>query len=241
MLAPEGATLPAEAPRGPASAPRPVRALLRLALLAAGLAGAVLAVRLLGPGLLGGRFGGAAAPASAGGLLGFSALATLACAVGLPRQAVCFAAGVAFGPLGGTLLAEAATLAACLVDFLWARWVARDWARRRLLGRTRRLAELDRLLERETFTAVLTLRLLPVGNSLMLSMLAGLSRARLVPFLAATALGALPQTVVFALLGSGVAVGHAARIVLAVALFAASAVLGLLLMRRRSATLAVAE
>lgn len=225
----------------PPAGPAPVRALLRLALLAAGLAGVVLAVRGLGPGLLAGRFGADATAAPPGSLLGFAALATLACAVGLPRQAVCFAAGVAFGPLGGTVLAEAATVAACLVDFLWARSVARDWARRKLLRRTRRLADLDRLLERETFTAVLTLRLLPVGNSLILSMLAGLSQARLVPFLLATALGALPQTVVFALLGSGVAVGHVARIVLGVALFAASGALGLLLMHRRAATVAIAQ
>ena len=214
------------------------RSILRLLVLACGLAAAGLTFRALAPDLLGGRLAHLFSTHTPAGVASFALVATLACAVGLPRQAVCFAAGLAYGAAGGSAVAEAATVAACLLDFAWARLVARDWARRRLLGRVRRLAELDALLAQMPFAAVLTLRLLPVGNSLVLSMVAGLSRAAVLPFALATALGALPQTVVFALLGSGIAVGHVARIVVAACLFAASAVLGLMLMRRRGARLA---
>lgn len=214
-----------------------IRALLRLAVLGCGLALAGLTFRALAPDLLDGRLAHLFSTRTPMGIAGFALVATLACAVGMPRQAVCFAAGLAFGAAGGSAVAEAATVAACLLDFGWARLVARDWARRRILARVRRLAELDAILAAMPFTAVLTLRLLPVGNSLLLSMVAGLSRAAVLPFTLATALGALPQTVVFALLGSGIAVGHVARIVVAAFLFAASAVLGLMLMRRRGGKL----
>ena len=214
------------------------RSILRLAALACGLAIAGLTFRALAPYLLEGGLARLFATRTPLGIAGFALAATLACAVGLPRQAICFAAGLAFGAAGGSAVAEAATVAACLLDFGWARLVARDWARRRILARYRRLGELDALLGETAFTSVLTLRLLPVGNSLMLSMVAGLSRAAVLPFTLATALGALPQTVVFALLGSGIAVGHVARIVVAACLFAASAVLGLMLMRRRGGKLA---
>ena len=214
------------------------RSILRLLVLACGLAVATLTFRALAPDLLDGGLARLFATRTPGGVARFALVATLACAVGLPRQAVCFAAGLAFGASGGTAVAETATVAACLIDFGWARLVARDWARRRLLGRVRRLAELDALLASMPFTSVLTLRLLPVGNSLMLSMVAGLSRAAVVPFTLATALGALPQTVVFALLGSGIAVGQEVRIVVAAFLFALSAVTGIMLMRRRGARLA---
>ncbi len=213
------------------------RSILRLFVLACGLTVAELTFRVLAPDLLDGGLARLFSTRTPAGVAGFALVATLACAVGMPRQAVCFAAGLAFGATGGTAVAETATIAACLIDFGWARLVAREWARRRLLGRVRRLAELDALLAAMPFTAVLTLRLLPVGNSLMLSMVAGLSQAAVVPFTLATALGALPQTVVFALLGSGIAVGHEARIVVAAFLFALSAVLGIMLMRRRGARL----
>ena len=70
----------------------------------------------------------------------------------------------------------------------------------------------------------------------MLSLLAGLSAVPVAAFTAATAIGALPQTLVFALLGSGIGLGHLARVVLAVALFIASALLGTWLMRRAAST-----
>ena len=211
-----------------------MKQLSRSLLLAAGLIVAVMALRWLAPHIADGHFGRALASRGATSILEFLGLGTIACAIGLPRQAVCFAAGLAFGALPGTALALASTLLGCLADFLWVRLAAREWARRRLLARFPRLAAADRLLGANPFTAILTLRLLPVGSSLMVSLLAGLSAAPLGAFILATAIGALPQTLVFALLGSGVGLGHLVQVLLAVALFVASGLLGAWLMRRRS-------
>jgi uncharacterized membrane protein YdjX (TVP38/TMEM64 family) len=165
----------------------------------------------------------------------FFGVALLGCAVGLPRPAAAFAAGYGFGAWGGFALAMAAQTAACLIDFGWARLVARRWSeawlRRRPGGRWQRLTA---FLAANPFRATLTLRLLPVGNNLALNLLGGVCAIPLGPFLAATVLGYLPQTLVFALLGGGVAVARWVEITLAVALFAASAGLGIALARNGS-------
>jgi uncharacterized membrane protein YdjX (TVP38/TMEM64 family) len=124
-------------------------------------------------------------------------------------------------------------VAASLADLLWARMVGRDWARRRLLRG--RLARLDGFVSANPFTAILTLRLLPVGSSLMLSLFAGVLDVRILPFASATLLGSLPQTAIFVLVGSGARIGHMAQIGLGFVLFLASGLLGGLLLRRLTA------
>ncbi len=194
----------------------------RAALFLAGLVAAGLALRLLGTGFL------AARPTPLGAAAFFAVGAALT-AFGLPRQAVAFAAGYAFGAWGGILLAMGAQLAGCCADFWWARAVARDWAAKRLRGR---LARLDRVLTTKPFTATLTLRLLPVGNNLLLNLLGGLSGLPALPFFAATLIGYLPQTAIFALAGSGVRVDRSAQLAVGGVLFAASAVLGVVVGRK---------
>ncbi len=107
--------------------------------------------------------------------------------------------------------------------------MARAWAARRIRGR---LARLDRQLSRHPFGATLTLRLLPVGSNLLLNLVAGVSAVAMSPFLLASAVGYVPQTLVFALLGGGVRVDRGAQMVLAGALFVLASALGLWLMRR---------
>jgi uncharacterized membrane protein YdjX (TVP38/TMEM64 family) len=194
----------------------------KAALLLAGLATAGLALRWLGTGFLTAR------PTSGGAAL-FFAVAAILVAVGLPRQVVAFAAGYAFGAWRGGFLALAAQMLGCAADFWWARLVARGWATRHLRGR---LARIDRLLAARPFTATLTLRLLPVGNNLLLNLLAGLSGLRASPFLLASLIGYLPQTAIFALTGSGTHVDRGLQLGLGAALFVLSALLGLGLLKR---------
>ena len=54
-----------------------------------------------------------------------------------------------------------------------------------------------------------------------------------IPFLAASAIGYLPQTVIFALLGGGVRVSQGAQVAVAALLLALSIALGLALARKR--------
>ena len=208
----------------------------RLALLAAGLALAGWLIRTLG--LAPGEEAGAWVDhwIRGQGLAGEAVLVAVgaaATAAGLPRQAVAFLGGYAFGAGTGTALALAAQLLGCAVAFGWARLIGRGWTARRLEGRLgRRLRPLHDRLTARPFGATLALRLLPIGNNLALNLLAGLSSVPLTPYLAASALGYLPQTVVFALLGDGVAVDRTTQLALGAALLAVSIALGIWLLRQ---------
>jgi uncharacterized membrane protein YdjX (TVP38/TMEM64 family) len=172
----------------------------------------------------------------------FVVVGAAAAAIGIPRQAVAFLGGYAFGPLTGGLLGLAAQLLGCAASFLWARLVGRDWAERRMAGRFgRRLRPLRDLLAGSPFGATLALRLLPVGNNLALNLLAGVAGIRALAFIAASALGYLPQTAIFALAGAGVAVDREGQLLLAGALFLGSAAIGYWLLRRHRAGQAMAE
>ena len=224
----------------PAGAARRWRAIGRLLLLGLGLVAAGLLLRWFGLSpdtasmdvLLAGQ--GALAPVV------FVLLGAAATAAGVPRQAVAFLGGYGFGALAGGALAMAAQLLGAAIAFGWARLVARPWAERRLAGRFGpRLRPLVGMLRESPFGAALALRLMPIGNNLALNLLAGMSGIAALPFLAASALGYLPQTVVFALLGKGVRVDGGWQIGLAAAMFAASIALGLWLWRRHRAARAL--
>jgi uncharacterized membrane protein YdjX (TVP38/TMEM64 family) len=149
--------------------------------------------------------------------------------LGLPRQVVCFLAGYAFGFVVGTGLALVATLAGCASTFAYARLLGRDVVAARFPARVKRI---DDFLGDNPLAMTLLIRFLPVGSNLITNLAAGVSRVSALPFLAGSAIGYVPQTVVFALLGSGVAVDPALRIGLSAVLFAASGGLGVYLYRR---------
>lgn len=144
-------------------------------------------------------------------------------AFGLPRQVVCFLGGYAYGFFYGSVLALAATVAGCAVSYVFARLVARDLVARRLGAR---IGKADAVLGQRPFSLILMIRLLPVGSNLVTNLVCGVSSASLWPFLAASAVGHLPQTVVFALVGSGIHVDPTFRIGLGVVLFVISMLLG---------------
>lgn len=216
------------------------RALAKLVLLAAGLLAAGALLREMG-----GVPGTAWVDASIRdeGLWGevvFVAVGAALTAAGLPRQGIAFLGGYAFGVALGSVLGLAAQLAGCAAAYGWARLLGRDWAERRLAGRFgSRLRPLHEALSANPFEATLALRLLPVGNNLALNLLAGMAGLRVLPFLAGSALGYLPQTVVFALLGKGIRVEGAWQLALAGVLLAMSAGLGLWLLRRHRAARAL--
>jgi len=209
----------------PVLPPQPGRALLRAGAIALLLVGVGLLLRTTGigdlravrPTLL-----GAAALIAAGALL---------TAAGLPRQLVPFAAAYVFGAWQGGALALLAQMLGCLLDYVAARGIAGAWARRRL-AKGGWLARMHRRLVARPFSVTLTLRLLPVGNNMLLNLLAGVAGVRPAPFLAGTLIGYLPQTIIFALLGSGVQVGRFTQVAAAALLFAAAAGLGLVLWRQ---------
>lgn len=164
----------------------------------------------------------------------FIALSTLLIGIGLPRQIPAFVAGYAFGPWHGMALALLAQTTACALDFVWARAVARAFCRRKFGAR---LAWVDRHLARHPFTATLLLRLMPIGNNLLLNLAAGLTSVRMLPFVAASFIGFIPQTLVFALFGKGSVENHLYLLLLGGFTFLASALLGLFLLRKNRAAI----
>ena len=124
----------------------------------------------------------------------------------------------------------------CLLAYLWAGAVGRAWAERRLAGRFGpRLRPVVETLRDNPFGSTLALRLFPVGSNLALNLLAGMSAIPVLPYLLGSALGYLPQTLVFALLGKGVRVDGFWQLALSGLLLAVSVGLGLWLMRRHRA------
>lgn len=163
------------------------------------------------------------------GILLFVAAGALFTGVGLSRQVLAFAAGYAFGVAMGSGVALLAEIGGVALAFAYARFVGRDIVARRFPSRVR---QVDRFLHANPFMTTLAVRLLPVSNNLVVNLVAGVSSVPAAPFLAASAVGHLPQTVVFALLGSGLATGIYLKSGLAIALLVVSIVMGLVLYRR---------
>ena len=150
-------------------------------------------------------------------------------AAGLPRQLMCFIGGYAFGFLAGGLLALGATLAGCAVSFSYARFLGREFVTRKF---GKRLQRINTALARNPFSMTLIIRFLPFGSNIVTNMVAGVSAIPAAWFLLGSLVGFMPQTFIFALLGSGIRVDPIFTTLLSAALLAASIILGLVLYRR---------
>ena len=164
-----------------------------------------------------------------GGEVLFLCVAGLATAVALPRHVVSFLGGYAFGVVLGTLLGLAGTVIGCVLTFFYARVIGRPLVSARLGARVQRIED---FLAAHPFWMTVLIRLLPVGNNFATNLTAGVSRVPAVPFFFGSLLGYVPQTLVFALAGSGVEVGGVWRIGIAVALFLVSGAIGAWLYRK---------
>ena len=160
----------------------------------------------------------------------FVLIAAVSTCVMFPGQVTATAAGVLFGVAGGiSLMLAAATLGAVLA-FLLARGVGAAPIGR-LLGP--RAAHWRGWIAERGFSAVLTARLLPGTPASILNYAAGLTAMPLRAFAAAVALGALPKTVAYVALGGALSDPLSTRGVLAIALYAATALAGALLARHQ--------
>lgn len=162
------------------------------------------------------------------GELLYLGVGAVAAAAGLPRQFVSFLGGYAFGFWMGTVYAVIASLLGCALAFFYARFLGRVFISSRFSGRIQRM---DDFLSEHPFSMALLIRLLPVGSNLVTNLVAGVASVRALPFFAGSAIGYIPQTMVFVLLGSGADLSPVARIGLAVGLFVVSGALGAYLYR----------
>lgn len=157
------------------------------------------------------------------GVLLFLLAASLLISVGSSRQLIAFLAGYGFGFGAGLLLSMLAAIAGCIVTFYVARDLLRGFLQRHA---TARMHEVNRFIHHNTFSMTLVLRLLPVGSNFLVNLAAGAFSVRGLPFFLGSALGYVPQMLVFTLLGSGSQVQEVWQLAIAVAMFVIATLLG---------------
>ena len=164
--------------------------------------------------------------------VGLHVLLTL---VPVPKNLLVTIAGALFGVGGGLVLAWVAAVTSAGLGFALARRVGQT-AVSGLDGR--RVRAVQRLLREQGVAAVVVLRLTPVLPFTVVTWLAGVSALRRRDFLLGTAVGVVPGTVAYVLVGASV--GGDARMVLlgggaALLLLVATAVVGRRLRARTGA------
>src|SRR6185369_5289733 len=123
----------------------------------------------------------------------FFVLYALLTAIGFPALPFTVAGGAIFGHVRGTLLSWAAATVGTMLGYLLARGVGRETARRWIAKRKVGAA----LTQSTSFVTLLRLRLVPVIPLSVVNFASGLARTRFGVYVAASAIGILPATVVF--------------------------------------------
>lgn len=161
---------------------------------------------------------GAAAPAV---FIGVCALGT---AVFFPKPVLATAAGLLFGVGWGSVLAIAGFTAGAMIAFTIARKLGRD-AIKGWLGE--RLHTLEEVFARRGIEATLVIRLLPILPFALANYGAGVTSVRARDFAIGTALGLVPSTVLAAVLGDALSDLGSPRSIVALAIWAVLAAIGL--------------
>lgn len=200
--------MPAERPRRPARADQRVRT-ARKALLLGALVAAMLALVYLTPlreVFLPERIDAARQRIRELGALAplvFVCATALAVTFGAPRLWFAAVGGMAFGWLSGAALAQVGTLAGCWLTFRAARALGNEFVQRRVGEHMPRLEKLIAHVGEHGILANVLLRAQPVGNCFVMNTFMGVTPIRDRAFLIGTFLGTLPETVIYALFGSG--------------------------------------
>lgn len=113
----------------------------------------------------------------------------------LPRWPICFAAGLLYGLVWGTLVASVASLAGAWLHYVTARHLVSPSS----LGLLRRLrVDPEQLTPTRGFWLIFLLRAFPLSNSAATNLLAGALHLGHGPYLAASFLGMIPSTLMYA-------------------------------------------
>lgn len=120
----------------------------------------------------------------------------------LPRWPIALVAGMLYGLGWGSLLANTASTLGAWLHFLLARGLLHPSAER--LRRRYKLTDLGQQPERVLFWGLFLLRAFPLSNFVVTNLLAGAVRLRLRTYLAATFLGMIPSTLMYAAVGGAV-------------------------------------
>lgn len=154
----------------------------------------------------------------------YLAMTALLAPLGIPRQALSALGGYAFGALNGAVLCSIGLPLGCAAAFWYSRLLAGPALRQRF---GKRIQRLDAFVSRSPFAMTAAIRFFPMGNNALTNLAAGVTSIPASAFIGGSAVGYLPQTIIFALLGSGVRVDPFWRIIVAAVLFALSSAVGI--------------
>lgn len=139
--------------------------------------------------------------AGAAGVLLFIAVYVVAEVALVPGSLLTMAAGFAYGPIAGLLVASPASVLAATTAFLLGRTVLRGWTQKKI-ARSPKMRALDRAIGRNSFKLILLLRLSPLIPFNLLNYVLGLSDVPLGRYMAASFIGMLPGAWLYVYLGS---------------------------------------
>ncbi|MCC6547159.1 TVP38/TMEM64 family protein [Candidatus Sumerlaeota bacterium] len=137
-------------------------------------------------------------------------------ALGFPRVLVCGVGGAVYGAALGIVLNTAASVLGALGPYQIGKSVLRRTMKRRL---GRHFETWKRRFQRNGFLWTLNLRLLPGANATLTGVICGACKVKVLPYIAATALGTIPQTAIFSMLGSGATGGKNYQIFIGAGIF----------------------
>ncbi|MGQ0810337.1 MAG: TVP38/TMEM64 family protein [Nitrospiraceae bacterium] len=117
----------------------------------------------------------------------------------LPGAAILtLAGGFLFGSLFGTAFVNIGATTGATLAFLAARYLLRDWVEQKFGSR---LGPIQEGFSKNAFSYLMTLRLIPLFPFFLVNMVSGLTRVGVGTYIAATALGIIPGSFVFAYAG----------------------------------------
>lgn len=120
-------------------------------------------------------------------------------ALSLPGAAIMtLAGGFLFGSVFGTLFVNLGATTGATLAFLAARYLLRDWVEQKF-GKW--LEPLQQGFAKNAFSYLMTLRLIPVFPFFVVNLVSGLTRMNVGTYVAATALGIIPGSFVYAYAG----------------------------------------
>lgn len=108
------------------------------------------------------------------------------------------AGGFLFGSLLGMLYVNVGATSGATIAFLASRYLLRDWVEQKFGAK---LGSIQEGFARNAFSYLMTLRLIPLFPFFLVNLLSGLTRVKVGTYVAATALGIVPGSFVYAYAG----------------------------------------
>jgi uncharacterized membrane protein YdjX (TVP38/TMEM64 family) len=135
------------------------------------------------------------------------------------------AGGFLFGSVFGTLLVNLGATSGATLAFLAARYLLRDWVEQKF---GTRLEPLQQGFAKNAFSYLITLRLIPLIPFFVINLVSGLTRMNMGSYMAATALGIIPGSFVYAYAGRQLGTINSLKEIASPNVIAAFILLGLL-------------